>query len=199
MKGTQDFIIHLKNPYNDTFKTKNGLELYGNVNFTTERQSNRIATVVGIPSLYKTEIKEGYEVLIDASPLYRQIYRGIKQWYQNIVDEDENLFHLGKEMIICYRKNKSADWIGFLENSIVKPILEEQNKINTTLIIPANASEKKFNGKVVMRFVNSEINGLGVENGDILYINKLGGVKYWFNGEELWWIRNKDIYAKAIA
>jgi len=49
-----------------------------------------------------------------------------------------------------------------------------------------------------MRFVNSEINELGVENGDILYINKLGGVKYWLNGEEFWWMRNKDIYAKEI-
>ena len=198
MKGTQDFIIHLKDPYKKTFKTKGGLKLYGNINFTTERQSNRIATVVGLPSLYKTEIKQGYEVLIDASPIYRQIYRGAKQWYQNIVDDDKNLFHLGKEMIICFRKNKSADWIGFLENSIVKPILEEQNKINTILIIPANASEKKFNGKAVMRFVNSKINELGVENGDILYINKLGGVKYWLNGEEFWWMRNKDIYAKEI-
>ena len=198
MKGTQDFIIHVKNPYSDTFKTKGGFELYGNVDFTTERQSNRIARVVGIPSLYKTEIKEGYEVIIAASPLYRQIYRGTKQWYQNIVDQDNNLFHLEREMIICYRENKSSDWIGFLANSIVKPILEEQNKINTTLIIPANVSKKKFNGRAIMKYANKEINELGVKNGDILHINKLGGVKYWLNGEEFWWIRNKDIYAKEI-
>jgi co-chaperonin GroES (HSP10) len=198
MKGTQDFIIEIKEPYSDTFKTKGEVKLYGNINFTTERQSNRIAKVVGIPVLFKTEIKNGDEVLIDASPLYRQIYRGTKQWYQNIVDQEKNLFHLGKEMIICYRKDKSLEWIGFLENSIVKPVLEEQNKMNTTLIIPLNVSKKKFNGKVVMKYANKEIKELGVKNGDILYINKLGGVKYWLNGEEFWWMRNKDIYAKEI-
>ena len=76
MKGTKNFIIKLENPYSDTFKTKGGLELYGNVDFTTEEQSNRIAKVIGVPSLFETEIKDGYEVLIDATPIYRRGRRG---------------------------------------------------------------------------------------------------------------------------
>tara|TARA_B100000809_G_scaffold139048_1_gene136649 strand:- start:65 stop:664 length:600 start_codon:yes stop_codon:yes gene_type:complete len=199
MKGTKDFIIHLKDPYSDTFKTKGGLELYGNVDYTAEQQSNRIATIVGIPGLYKTDIKEGYEVLIDASPLYRQIYEGTKQWYQNVVDVDKELFHLGADMIVCYRKDKNAEWIGFLENSLVKPILESQETVKTGLLLPDTLSQKKFKGRVQMTYSNAGINALGVENGDTVHMNKMGGVKYWIAGQEFWWIRNKDIYCKETA
>ena len=55
MRGTKDFIIELKEAYSDTFTTQSGFKLYGNVDFTSERQSNRIAKVVGLPGLYKTE------------------------------------------------------------------------------------------------------------------------------------------------
>lgn len=199
MKGTKDFIIQLKDPYSETFKTEGGLELYGNVDFTTERQSNRVAKVIGLPALFETVIKEGYEVLIDASPLYRQIYNGVKQWYQNVVDEDKEIFHLDKELIICYRKDKNSDWIGFGENNLVKPILEDAHVVKTSLILPANVSQKKFTGRVTMTNSNTEINELGVTNGDTLFINILGGVKYWLAGEEFWWIRNRDIRAIDLA
>jgi co-chaperonin GroES (HSP10) len=197
MKGTKNFIIQIDNPYNDTFKTESGVELYGNVDFTTERQSNRIAKVVGIPSLFKTEIKVGFEVLIDASPLYRQIYQGTKQWYQNVVDVDKNLYHLEKDMIVCYRENAKSDWIGFGENNLAEPLFEQKN-INTTLLLPKNATEKKYNGKVKIHYANSNLKKEGVKNGDTLYMNSIGGIKYWLDGKEFWWIRNKDVIAKEI-
>tara|TARA_R110002110_G_scaffold314977_3_gene528112 strand:+ start:1038 stop:1643 length:606 start_codon:yes stop_codon:yes gene_type:complete len=198
MKGTKNFIIKLENPYSDTFKTKGGLELYGNVDFTTEEQSNRIAKVIGVPSLFETEIKDGYEVLIDATPIYRQIYNGTKQWYQNVVDEDENLFYLGSDMIICYRESESSEWKGFLKNSLVKPIMQEPKvarKIKTSLIIPETATTQKFSGKVNMAYSNTELKKLGVKNGDTLLMDIRGGIKYWFEGIEYWWVRNKDIFA----
>jgi len=196
MKGTKNFIIQLDEIYSETFKTKGGLKIYGNVDFTAERQSNRIATVVGVPELYNTKIKKGYEVLIDASPLYRQIYRGNKQWYQAMIDEDKNQFYLDTSMVICYRKNKDEEWIGFGENCLVKPILESQEKIKTPLKLPDNVSKPNFKGKVSMCYSNAELNELGVFNGDKLYMDIRGGVKYWFEGKEYWWVRTKDIHAK---
>jgi len=195
MRGTKDFIVELKEAYSETFTTENGLKIYGNVDFTSERQSNRIAKVIGLPGLYKTDIKEGFEVLIDASPIYRQIYNGVKQWYQNVVDEKKGLFHLDKMLIICYRENKESDWIGFGENSLAKPILEDQIEHKTSLILPVNVSQKKFTGRVEIKNSNKELNNLGVKNGDTVFINILGGIKYWLNGEEFWWIRNTDVRA----
>lgn len=197
MKGTKNFIIQIENPYNETFKTEGGVELYGNVDFTYDRQSNRIAKVVGVPALFETEIKVGFEVLIDASPIYRQIYRGVKQWYQNVVDQEKNLFYLDKEMIVCYRKNAESEWIGFGENSLAKPLFEKKN-INTTLILPSSASDETYLGKVQLKYTNKALKEEGVQNGDVLFLNKIGGIKYWFEGEEFWWIRNTDILGKQL-
>lgn len=195
MKGTLNFIIQLDNPYKDKFKTKGGFELYGNVDFTAERQSNRVAKVIGTPALFDSDIKEGYEILIDFSSFYRQIYQGTKQYYQNVVDADKNLYYLMPNMIICFRENTESEWKGFGTNCLVKPIFEEKN-ISTTLILPNSATEKKFTGKVTMTYANTELQELGVENNDTMYMDIRGGVKYWFEGQEYWWVRNKDLYAK---
>lgn len=196
MKGTKDFIIQIDNPYSETFKTEGGVELYGNVDFTTERQSNRIAKVVGIPSLYESEIKVGFEVLIDASPLYRQIYEGTKQYYQNIVDARDNIFHLPKDMIVCYREKQNSDWIGFGENSLAEPLFEAQKverKIETNLILPETVTTPKYNGKVKIHYTNSDLKKEGVANGDTVYMNSIGGVDYWLDGKLFWWVRNRDL------
>jgi co-chaperonin GroES (HSP10) len=201
MKGTNNFIIKLENPYSETFKTKGGLELYGNVDFTAEEQSNRVAEVISVPSLFETEIDDGYEVLIDATPIYRQIYNGTKQWYQNVVDEDENLYHLTSDMIICYRENKNSEWKGFLENSLVKPIMKEtkvKDQIKTSLIITETERKPEFSGKVNMTYSNTELKKHGVKEGDTLFMDIRGGVKYWFEGIEYWWVRNRDLFAIAL-
>jgi len=201
MKGTNNFIIKLDNPYSETFKTKGGLELYGNVDFTAEEQSNRVAEVISVPSLFETEIDDGYEVLIDATPIYRQIYNGTKQWYQNVVDEDENLYHLTSDMIICYRENKNSEWKGFLENSLVKPIMKEtkvKDQIKTSLIITETERKPEFSGKVNMTYSNTELKKHGVKEGDTLFMDIRGGVKYWFEGIEYWWVRNRDLFAIAL-
>ena len=115
-----------------------------------------------------------------------------------VVDEDKNLFYLGSDMIICYRESESSEWKGFLKNSLVKPIMQEPKvarKIKTSLIIPETATTQKFSGKVNMAYSNTELKKLGVKNGDTLLMDIRGGIKYWFEGIEYWWVRNKDIFA----
>lgn len=196
MKGIKDFIIKHNNPYNETFSTEKGVHLYGDVNFTADRMSNRIVTAVGIP-LYETEIKQGYELLIDFSNFYRQTYHGTKQWYKSVIDDKNNLYQITPNMIICYRENKDSEWVGFKENNIVLPVYEEE-KIKTNLILPNNVTKKEFSGKVIMTYSNKKIKGEKVKNGDVVHINPLGGVKFWFDGIEYWWIRNKDIHGREL-
>ncbi|CAL2094807.1 hypothetical protein [Tenacibaculum sp. 190524A02b] len=193
MKGIQNFIIELDTPYFEKFKSSNGVEFFGTTDFNADRLSNRVAIIKGIPELFESEIKVGYEVLIDFSNFYRQIYRGVKQWYQAIIDEEANLYHLTSNMIICYREDSSSEWKGFENNSLVKPIYE-QSKINTSLIVPENNTKKEFKGKVQVVYANQKLREQEVTNGTIVYMNPLGGVKYWFEGKEYWWIRNCDVY-----
>lgn len=196
MKSIHKFIIELKNPYNEKFKTEGGVELYGNVDFTADRQSNRVAKVVGVPALIDTEIKENNEVLIDFTSFYRQTYQGNKQYYQNVVDAEKDLYYIDPNMIICY-KNLGGDWIGYKQNSLVKPIFEEKN-IDTTLILPDTVKTRIFTGKIKMIYANKELKEQGIKNNDTLYMNPLGGVKYWFDGKEYWWVRNRDLLGLVV-
>jgi len=100
-------------------------------------------------------------------------------------------------MIVCYREDKNSEWKGFLKNTLVKPIMEEVKKLKSTTLIEVDVP-KKFTGKVTMLFSNQELNSLGVKNGDTLYMDIRGGVQYWFEGIEYWWVRNKDIFAISI-
>ncbi len=203
MKSIQHYIIKLENPYSKTFKTASGLELYGNIDFTADRQSNRVAKIVAVPQLNNSEIKENDEVLIDFSSFYRQIYQGIKQGYNAVVDEDKHLYFLSANMIICYRSqekkenSEKGNWKGFGKNCLVEPVFESSKFKKSSLILPKSATSKTFKGKVKMIYANKELNEFGVKNDDILYMDKIGGVKYWIEGKEYWWIRNKDIFAKT--
>lgn len=201
MQGIHHFIIQAENLYNDTFKTESGVELYGNVDFTAERQSNRVVKVISTPAKLQTEIKKGYELLIDFTPFYRQIYNGVKQGYQNIADKDKHWYWLEPSMIICYKspptpKGGVSEWVGYGENSLVKPILEE-NTIKTSLLLP-NSEAKKFTGKVEMIYANKELKEQGVKNGNTLYMDIKGGVKYWIDGKEYWWVRNRDLLGLEV-
>ncbi|SED10680.1 Co-chaperonin GroES (HSP10) [Tenacibaculum sp. MAR_2009_124] len=196
MQGLNNYIIELESPYNEKFKTESGIELFGNVDFTPERLSNRVAIIKGIPALCKGEIKEGYEVLIDFTVFYRQIYHGVKQWYNSVIDADKNLYHITPNMIVCYRESKRHEWKGFDKNLLVEPILEG-DEIESTLILPDTVSSaKEFKGKVKVLFVNSQLKKLGIQNKDVVLMNPNGGVQFWIEGKEYWWIRTKDVYGQ---
>ena len=86
---------------------------------------------------------------------------------------------------------------GFGENSLAKPLFEKKN-INTTLILPSSASDETYLGKVQITYPNKELQEEGVQSGDTLFMNKLGGINYWIDGEKFWWIRNTDILGKQL-
>ncbi|MDO6737091.1 hypothetical protein [Wenyingzhuangia sp. 2_MG-2023] len=192
MKSLHHFIIEVQNPYNETFKTEGGLELHGNVDFNADRMGNRIAKVALIPEMFPSEIKPGYEVLIDNSNFRRQIYRGVKQEYQNCISEEKKLYYIDPDLIICYRENETENWIGYGQNAIAEPIIEKiENKS------PIHQIDKtSFKGKIKLVHINDTLKRLGLNVGDTAIMNTIGGIKIWFGGKELWWVYNSQILAK---
>lgn len=198
MKGLINYIIELETPYGEKFKTESGIELFGNVDFNPERLSNRVALIKGVPALHEGDLKKGHEVLIDFTIFYRQIYHGVKQWYNSVIDADQNLYHITPNMIVCYRESKNHDWKGFNKNLLVKPVLEEK-EIKSTLFLPDNVkSTKEFKGKVKIVYVNSELQNQGISNNDVVLMDPRGGVQFWIEGKEYWWIRTQDVYGKIV-
>ena len=198
MQSIREFIIELQQPLNETFKTEGGIELYGDKDFSVDRLSNRIAKVISTPLFHKTEIKAGYEVMIEPTILYRQIYQGVKQDYTSLIDKSNMFFKVTPNMIILFRENDTCEWQGNLENVMVEPIEEVEPVISTFLIIPKSANKKYKKERVKLMYANTEIKEQGAKNGDEVIINPMGGVKFWIEGKEYWWMRNCDIFAVAL-
>jgi len=198
MKGFKDFIIKLDNPLNETFKTESGIEMYAHKDFSVDRLSNRVATVKATPMFVDTPIQVGYEVMIEPTILYKQIYRGVKQNYTSLIDPADNLFKVTPNMIILYRETENDTWKGHLQNLMVERIEEVQKVIKTSLLLPENAKPKYKKGLAKVLYVNQELNETGIENGDEIFIVATGGVSFWLEGKHYWWLRSRDVYGAVV-
>lgn len=194
MKGIHEFIIEIKVTYNSTFKTEGGLELYANKDFSADRLSNRVGKVISTPFLLDSAIQEGYEVMIDPTVLYEQCYLGNKQESIFLVDKEKMWFRIEPRLIILYRENENSKWKGFLENLLVKPIKKPEPKM--TILFTLEQVEKYEKGKAHVVFPNAENEKLDVKEGDEIAINPNGGVSFWLDGVEFFWLRNIDILGK---
>lgn len=196
MKGIHDYIIEIAEPFKETFKTESGLELYANKSFSADRLSNRIGKVMEVPLLFDGIIKQGYEVLIDASILYEQSFKSVKQESIHLLDRDKMLFKINPNLIVLYRENENEQWKGFLNNLLVEPIEKKSQKLVSSLIIIPDEKATYEKGKAIVKYANENVKELGVNNGETVFIDPLGGIQFWLDGKEFWWIRTKDILAK---
>jgi len=176
MKGINDYIIEIAEPFKQTITTKGGLELYANKDFSADKLSNRIGKVIETPYLFEGVIEKDYEVLIDPTILYEQIYRGIKQESIHLLDRDKMWFKIEPKLIVLYRKDKDSEWIGFLENCLCEPILKEKKEVKQGLILMEDEKDEFVMDRVVAKYINQDLKDLGVEVGDTVVINKQGGI-----------------------
>lgn len=196
MQSIKEFLIEIKNPFNDTFKTESGLELYADKKLSQDRLSNRIAKVVNVPIENNTPIKVGDQVLIDATILYRQIFHGVQQDYQTKVDDENMVFKLSVSGIILYRENEKTEWNGVGKNAFISYVEEKQEEQLESAFIHVPKKKKTYKrGYAKLVYGNAELSELGLKNNDDIVINPNGGVSFWLDGKEFWWIRNKDIFA----
>lgn len=198
MKALHEFIIELPKPLNDTFVTENGVELYAHKDFSVDRLSNRIAKVVSVPAFLECDIEVGYQVMFEKTILHKQIFQGVKQGYTNYVDKDNKLFRITPNMIVLYRKDENSEWKGFGKNVMVKPIKEDKLPIvSEHILIPENTKEAYKKDRVKLIYANKDIEEMGAKNGDEVIIDPQGGIPFWFEGVEYWWLMNSHIYAVA--
>lgn len=199
MKSLYDFIIKLEKPLNETFKTESGLELHAHQDFSVDRLSNRIAKVVCAPLLVDTPVKDGYEVMIEPTILYKQIYQGVRQGYTALINKEDMLFKVKPNMVILYRKDENTAWKGHLENVMLEPIEEQEPIVSTFLEIPKSAIKKYKKQEAKLLYSNEAMEAQGAHDGDTVIINPLGGVNFWLDGKEHWWIRNTDVFCLKTA
>jgi len=122
MKGTYYFLIKpLYNRYKNT-KQVGDKELIVNTEVFNHQYVSREAIVVGLPSEFKTEIKEGDQVII-----HHNVFR---RWH-NIKGEEKNsssyvledLYKVSIDQIFAYKRNDN--WKALDEYSFIQPIQNE--------------------------------------------------------------------------
>lgn len=201
MKAIHEFIIELPEVLSETFTTEKGNTFYADKRFSVDRLSNRIAKVIEAPNYGNHEIQKGDEVMIEPTFMYKQIFHGVEQDYTNWVDREKGWFRVIPNMIILYRKDKNSNWRGHGENCMLKPIKVNTPKVTSSvLIIPDNATQVDTYEKEIaeLAYSNTYLESIEAFSGDTVIINPQGGVKFWIDGAEYWWIRNKDVWGKYV-
>jgi len=195
MVAIHDFIIEVKQAFNETFKTEGGLELYADKRFLGHKLSNRIAKVVECPALRSSIIKPNYEVLIDPTIFYSQAYEKTgQQENQYVLDKEKGHYKISPSMIVLYRETPESDWVGFEQNLLVE-FYKEPIEPKTSLIITEVVEPEYIQGIAKVTYPNEELVEFGVLTGDTIHIKNNFGVAFYLDGKEFFWIRNRDILA----
>ena len=196
MQGINEFIIEIKQAYSETIKTKSGLEIYANKDFSFAELSNRIGRIISVPALAETEIKEGDEVFIDPSILYEQTYRGEKQESVFLVDREKGWYRIEPRIIVLFKKD--GEWRGNLNNLLIERIEIPQEEIKPSIIITETPKVKYEKNKAKVKYSNTYLEQQNIKNGDAIYYDDTMGISVWLNEVEYHWIRNEFVLGKAI-
>jgi|GEM_PF-2952804 len=198
MKGLHDYIIEVKNKFNETFKTEGGAELYLDQRFSAEKLANRIAKVVSCPLLKESELQPGYEVLIDPTIFFQQKYEKHSMNDNGYLkDAEKGWYKIPSEMIVCYRETENDSWKGHAENLLVEFVKEEIKtpKMKSTLIITESKPKEFTKGIARVKHANKTlIEDEKIKEGDMIAIKHEVGIPFYL-AKTLYWIRNRDVLA----
>ena len=193
MKGINHFILEVDNAFKDTIEVGN-MELYIDKKISRDRSSNRFGRIINTPFFDEDNIlASGYEVIFDATILYRQLYKEGTQESIHLVDKEKSWYKIESDMIVLYRENSEAEWKGYKDNLMVSFITEKPKQ--TIGLILVQTKETDVKGKAIVKYRNAFLKQEGVENGKEVFINPSCGIPFFFKNETLYWVRSKDILA----
>lgn len=193
MKGISHFILEVENAFKDTIEVGN-IELYIDKKISRDRSSNRFGRIINTPFFDEDNIlASGYEVIFDATILYRQLYKEGTQESIHLMNKEKSWYKIEPNMIVLYRENSEAEWKGYKDNLMVSFITEKPKQ--TLGLILVQAKEKTVKGKAIVKYRNAFIEEEGVENGQEVFINPSCGIPFFFKNETFYWVRSQDILA----
>lgn len=194
MKGIQHFIIEVKDPFKDTIEVGE-VELYVDKDISRERSVNRFGKIISTPAFGDdVTIKDGYEVIFDATILYKQLYKAGTQESIHLVDAAKSWYKIEPDMIILFRENENQEWKGYKDNLMVSFITEKPKEVSFGLVLTP-VKETVTKGKAIVKYGNAFLEQQEVENGEEVFINPSSGIPFFFKEETMYWIRSKDVLA----
>lgn len=192
MQALKHFIIEVKDPFKDKIEIGN-MELFVDKKISRDRSANRFGKITSCPILEESfGLQPGYEIIFDATILYRQVYKEGVQESIHLMDKEKSLYKIEPDMIILFRENEGSEWRGFKDNLMVEFITEVPKLSDKLITIPKPVVVK---GKAKVIFRNAELENEGIEKGQLIFMNPNAGIPFFFKNETLYWIRTKDVLA----
>jgi hypothetical protein len=193
MQGLRHFIIEVKGPFKDKIEI-GSLEIFVDKKISRERSANRFGKVISCPILEKSfGLKPGYEIIFDATILYRQIYKEGVQESIHLMDKEKSLYKIEPDLIVLFRENDKSEWKGFKDNLMVEFLIEVP-KIRRHGFIDLPKG-KTVEGKAKVKYRNEDLENEGIENGQVIFMKPSAGIPFFFKNETMYWIRTKDVLA----
>jgi hypothetical protein len=193
MQAIHHFIIEVKDPFKDKIEIGK-IELFVDKKISRDRSANRFGKIISCPIIADScELKEGFEIIFDATVLYRQVYKEGVQESIHLMDKANSLYKIEPDMIVLFRENKESEWKGYKDNLMVE-FLTEVPKLRRGGLIDMPEG-KTVKGKAMVKYRNEELENQEIENGQVVFIRPDAGIPFFFKNETLYWIRTKDVLA----
>tara|TARA_R110000868_G_scaffold116747_2_gene310497 strand:+ start:489 stop:1112 length:624 start_codon:yes stop_codon:yes gene_type:complete len=183
MKSTFCFIVE---PLGNRYKNKKNIgdkELILNTSLESFKHVNNIARVVEIPLFFESNIKKGDLVIIHHN-VFRVFYniRGEKKNSRSYLFN--NLFICEPEQIFLHKT--SEKWKTLNDRCFIKPL---KNKSNLS-----TNKERELIG--ILKYGNSELESLGLHEGDTVGYKPYGEFDFVVENERLYCMRTNDVIVK---
>ena len=192
MQGINDFIVQVKNAYNETIKVGKA-DIYLDKKMSSLRASNRIAKVVALPLKGETSIEEGYEVVIDPTILFCGVIHEAERDSPYLVDKEKGWYRLPKDLLVLYRKD-DGPWQTSDDLLLVEPIAKEE-KLTSSLLELVSFDKKVDQSKARVAYSNKTFTAQGVKVDDTVAITPGLCISYWLEDKEYWCVHKRNILA----
>lgn len=193
MRGTRDFVLHIPNKYNEKYKTESGLEIYGDHRWMAKELANTIVDVVETPFNYDGPIKKGDKVFVDSTLVMQGIHKEGVIDSPFLIDRENGWYKSRLELIIAYSSDNGTTWHCSEDNILLNQVKSNGEETVNGIIRVKPQSTNNVQMEVFLS--NKELIEDGIDQGTNLYVDKSLMIEVKFNGKNLVWLKNKDLFA----
>jgi co-chaperonin GroES (HSP10) len=204
MQAHKDFLVHIPERYKGGVKTKSGVEIKLDKNFSGKDLANNVFEVINVPMDYKGKIKPGFRVLVDPIVVHNQTFQkhGEEQ-NQNLVNREKKHYKVDPRLIICYSMGEETEFKAFGDNLICEKYepKEKEEKIEKigSIFIP-DMSRKNTDQTPLLRVMisNKESRSQGINEGDLIYNQEFTAIDITIRDQKFMWIKNHHALGKLL-
>ena len=180
MKSLYQFIITPLEDRYDNVKQIGDKEFIVNTTIENHRFVSKKAKVIAIPSVYKTKVKVGDEVVVHHN-IFRRWYDQKGRERNSALYFKDDLYFCAPDQIYLYKENNK--YKTHLNYCFVKPLV---NKSNLT-------TDKEVSLRGILKYTNKSLERVGLNPGALVTFKPNSEFEFYIGTERLYCMKSNDI------